>query len=109
MRQGNAIDALVGTQLCVGVVGMYHSGIGGGGFAIIRDVEGNYEAVDFRETAPAQAFEDMFKDHVDNSIFGGLAAGVPSELRGLDYIHKKHGVSNPGGPEAVRSPDFSSP
>lgn len=25
---GNAVDALVGTVLCIGVVGMYHSGIG---------------------------------------------------------------------------------
>lgn len=28
---GNAADALVGTTLCVGVIGMQHSGIGGGG------------------------------------------------------------------------------
>lgn len=30
-KGGNAADALVGTTLCVGVIGMYHSGIGGGG------------------------------------------------------------------------------
>jgi gamma-glutamyltranspeptidase/glutathione hydrolase len=72
---------------------MYHSGIGGGGFALIRDAEGNYESVDFREAAPAAASEDMYKDNVQASIFGGLAAGVPSELRGLEYLHKKHGVS----------------
>ena len=30
---GNAADALVSTVLCIGVVGMYHSGIGGGGFS----------------------------------------------------------------------------
>lgn len=30
-RGGNAADALVGTTFCVGVIGMYHSGIGGGG------------------------------------------------------------------------------
>ncbi len=28
---GNAADALVATVFCVGVTGMYHSGIGGGG------------------------------------------------------------------------------
>ena len=70
---GNAADALVGTTLCVGVIGMYHSGIGGGGFALIRAPNGTYEAVDFRETAPAAAFEDMYKDHVEGSVFGGLA------------------------------------
>lgn len=75
---------------------MYHSGIGGGGFAVVRDAQGNYEVVDFRETAPSGADENMFKDNVEASIYGGLAVGVPGELRGLEYMHKKYGVSNPG-------------
>ena len=72
---------------------MYHSGIGGGGFALIRDKEGRYEAIDFRESAPEAAFENMYKNDVNQSITGGLAAGVPSEVRGLEYIHNKYGVS----------------
>lgn len=32
-----------------------------------------YEFVDFRETAPAAATEDMFKDNVNASIYGGQA------------------------------------
>lgn len=71
---------------------MYHSGIGGGGFALVRDENGNYEAVDFREAAPAAAFQDMYKDQIHQSIVGGLAAGVPSEVRGLEYMHQKYGV-----------------
>lgn len=58
--QGNAADALVGTVLCVGVIGqhflqlykcmltplgMQHSGIGGGGFMLVRDSKGNYESI----------------------------------------------------------------
>ncbi|KAL8884429.1 MAG: hypothetical protein Q9205_007948 [Flavoplaca limonia] len=70
---------------------MYHSGIGGGGVALIRSSNGTYEAVDFRETAPAAAHEDMFKHHVDDSIVGGLASGVPGQLRGLEYIHTQYG------------------
>ncbi|KAI0198802.1 gamma-glutamyltranspeptidase [Astrocystis sublimbata] len=89
---GNAVDAWIGTQLCVGVTGMYHSGIGGGGFALIRDAHGSYTVVDYRESAPAAAFEDMFKDNVAASVFGGLAAGVPGELRGLEFAHKKFGA-----------------
>ncbi|KAK0389881.1 hypothetical protein NLU13_3454 [Sarocladium strictum] len=91
-RGGNAVDALVGTVFCVGVVGSYHSGIGGGGFVLIRDKDGNYEAVDFREAAPAAAHEDMFKDEVLLSMVGGKAAGVPGEVRGLGYVHGKYGV-----------------
>ncbi|ROW00454.1 hypothetical protein VPNG_07929 [Cytospora leucostoma] len=75
---GNAIDALVGTVFCVGVIGMYHSGLGGGGFMLVRGSNGSYEFIDFRETAPASYYEDI--------------RGVPGELRGLEYAHKKYGV-----------------
>ncbi|KAJ5634063.1 hypothetical protein N7528_001905 [Penicillium herquei] len=88
---GNAADALVATQLCVGVTGMYHSGIGGGSFMIVRAPDGSYEYIDCRETAPAAAFEDMFKNNSDAAVYGGLASGVPGEIRGLEYLHKKYG------------------
>ena len=35
-----------------------------------------YEFVDFREKAPAAATEDMFKDNVNASIYGGQARYV---------------------------------
>ncbi|KAI1101388.1 gamma-glutamyltranspeptidase [Jackrogersella minutella] len=89
---GNAVDAWVGTQLCVGVIGMYHSGLGGGGFSLIRDSHGNYTVIDYREAAPSAASEDMYQGNIKGSVFGGLAVGVPGELRGLEYAHKKFGV-----------------
>lgn len=52
---------------------MYHSGIGGGGFALIRSPDGTYEHVDFRESAPAAAFQDMFNGNKQASVVGGLA------------------------------------
>ena len=88
---GTAADAIVGTVFCIGVLGMYHSGIGGGGFATIRAPNGSYQMVDFRETAPAAAFQDMYKSNVNLSIYGGLASGVPGELRGMQYIHENYG------------------
>ncbi|KAE8448902.1 hypothetical protein EG329_008698 [Mollisiaceae sp. DMI_Dod_QoI] len=91
-RGGNAADALVGTTLCVGVVGMQHSGIGGGGFMIVRGSDGEYESIDFRETAPAAAHRDMYKDNFLGSVWSGLASGIPGDLRGLEYLHNKYGV-----------------
>ena len=84
---------MVGTTLCVGVIGMYHSGIGGGGFILVRDADGNYESIDYRETAPAAAFEDMYQGNIEGSVVGGLAAGVPGEVRGLQRLHDRYGVS----------------
>lgn len=88
-RGGNAVDAFIGAQLCVGVIGMYHSGIGGGGFALIRDRDGSYVMIDYRESAPAAAFQDMYQGNVKGSVYSGLAAGVPGELRGLEEAHRR--------------------
>jgi gamma-glutamyltranspeptidase/glutathione hydrolase len=73
---GNAADALVGTVFCVGVTGMIHSGLGGGGFMLVRSSNGSYEFIDFRETAPAAAFEDMYTNNTAASLYGGLARYV---------------------------------
>ncbi|KAL2160386.1 hypothetical protein VTH06DRAFT_1559 [Thermothelomyces fergusii] len=89
---GTAADAMVATTLCVGVIGMHHSGIGGGGFMLVRDRHGRYETIDYREAAPAAASWDMYKDDPDASVRGGLAVAVPGELKGLDYLHRKYGV-----------------
>ncbi|KAK1831885.1 gamma-glutamyltranspeptidase [Podospora conica] len=90
-RGGNAADAMVATQFCCGVIGMYLTGIGGGGFMLVRDSKGRFEFVDYRETAPAASTEDMFNNNVNASLVGGLAAGVPGEIRGLEYLHTKYG------------------
>jgi gamma-glutamyltranspeptidase/glutathione hydrolase len=58
---------------------------------IVRSSNGTYEFIDFRETAPAAAFEDMYKNNTQASITGGLASGVPGELRGLQYLHENYG------------------
>jgi len=78
-------------QFCVGVIGMYHSGLGGGGFMIVRSKNGSYEFIDFREMAPAAAFTDMYNNDTNLSLYGGLASGVPGELRGLEHLHKTYG------------------
>ncbi|KAF2405534.1 gamma-glutamyltranspeptidase [Trichodelitschia bisporula] len=86
-----AADALVASVLCIGVVAPYHSGLGGGGFGLIRAPNGSYTALDFRECAPAAAFEDMYQGNVQGSITSGLASGVPGEPAGLAWIHDHFG------------------
>lgn len=83
---GNAADALVGTVFCVGVIGMYHSGIGGGGFMLVRGSNGSYEFIDFRETAPAAAYQDMYENNTAGSVFGGLARYGATSFRRLQEM-----------------------
>lgn len=57
LRQGgHAVDAAVATALCLGVVCSLSSGIGGGGFMLVRSSPTwQTIAFDFRETAPLAA------------------------------------------------------
>ncbi|KAG8690782.1 hypothetical protein FRC09_011852 [Ceratobasidium sp. 395] len=91
-KGGNAADAMIGAQLCVGTVAAYHSGIGGGGFMLIRTSKGKYETIDFREFAPGAATELMYVNKTGSpSQIGGLSVAVPGELRGFEALHKRHG------------------
>ncbi|KAJ5336310.1 hypothetical protein MYU51_012367 [Penicillium brevicompactum] len=92
LQGGNAADSIVATALCVGVVGLYNSGIHGGGFALIRLPNNTYSMIDFREQAPGSASENMFVDNPWGSMIGANASAVPGQLRGLDHILRKYGT-----------------
>lgn len=85
---GNAFDAGIATQLALAVVYQYAGNIGGGGFMVARTNTGKAIALDFRETAPAAAFRDMYVNTQGEaqtrlSQNGHLAAGVPGTVAGL--------------------------
>jgi gamma-glutamyltranspeptidase / glutathione hydrolase len=58
---------------------------------LVRSTTGKYEFIDFRETAPAAATQDMYNANVNLSLYGGLASGIPGELRGIEHLHKNYG------------------
>jgi gamma-glutamyltranspeptidase/glutathione hydrolase len=83
---GNAIDAAVATAFALSVSDPHHSGIGGGGFILIRLADGRVVAIDARETAPAAASADMYLQPglpANSSRFGALAVATPGLLKGL--------------------------
>ena len=47
--------------------------------------------IDFRETAPAKSTEGMYEGNPNASRYGGLAVGVPGEVRGLQVAHERWG------------------
>ncbi len=58
---------------------------------VVRTAAGIVEVIDFRETAPLGASRDMYHGNATLSLVGGLAVGVPGELRGLEMAWQRHG------------------
>jgi len=92
---GNSIDAAVATAFALAVTLPRAGNIGGGGFLMYRSAEGEVEAYDFRETAPAAAFPDMFLSNgeydFDRHQYSGRSIGVPGTVAGLHLAWQEHG------------------
>lgn len=48
--------------------------------------------IDFRETAPVLSNSSMYVSNPNSSRYGGLAVGVPGEVRGLEEAHQRWGT-----------------
>jgi gamma-glutamyltranspeptidase/glutathione hydrolase len=85
---GNAVDAAVAVGLALGVVDQFNSGIGGGGFIVVRTADGSVYTIDGREKAPAAASRDMYirAGEFDPKLskVGPLAVGVPGIVAAYD-------------------------
>jgi gamma-glutamyltranspeptidase/glutathione hydrolase len=95
---GNAADAAVTAQLVLNLVEPQSSGIGGGAFMLYWDAKSQaLFSFDGRETAPAAADADYFKDSSGQLIkwwearLGPRAVGVPGTLSLLHTVHQRFG------------------
>ncbi|KAF5094268.1 hypothetical protein DV451_005050 [Geotrichum candidum] len=90
-RGGSAVDASITTALCIGSINSFSSGIGGGGFMIVKPAgDENATAFNFREKAGRYAHKDMYKSNPLLSKFGGLAVAVPGIIAAVsDHEHRE--------------------
>ncbi|GAW95595.1 MULTISPECIES: gamma-glutamyltransferase [Colwellia] len=98
LRQGgNAIDAAVAVGFALAVVLPRAGNLAGGGFMLVHLAEQNKTiAIDYRETAPALAYKDLFLDKygtpiVNKSLKSLSASGVPGTVAGLHYALENYG------------------
>src|SRR5262245_9968075 len=94
-RGGNAVDAAIATAFALAVTQPFSAGLGGGAFVLIRTGLGEFQAIDARETAPAAATRDMFRQPgvpEDASLVGPLAVATPGFVSGCALALERWGT-----------------
>jgi gamma-glutamyltranspeptidase/glutathione hydrolase len=94
---GSAVDAAVTAAAVLGVTEPFSSGIGGGGFMVIRTPDGEVTTIDSRETAPAAMHPQSFWENdaplpFAAARFSGLSAGVPGTVAGWHEALERYGT-----------------
>ncbi|MBT9462879.1 gamma-glutamyltransferase family protein [Hydrogenophaga sp.] len=93
---GSAVDAAIAVQMVLTLVEPQSSGIGGGAFLLHHDGK-RIQAFDGRETAPAEAGEQLFLDAQGkpmpflDAVTSGRSVGVPGAVMMLAQAHRQHG------------------
>uniref|UniRef100_A0AAF5PSU5 Gamma-glutamyltranspeptidase n=2 Tax=Wuchereria bancrofti TaxID=6293 RepID=A0AAF5PSU5_WUCBA len=92
IRGGNAIDASIASMFCLGITNPQSSGIGGGFIMTLYNrSEEKCTVIDARETAPKNAFRDMFINDEFGSKYGFRAIATPGEIAGYWLAFKRFG------------------
>ena len=102
---GNAIDAAIAVSFALGVVEPWMSGIGGGGFMVVREPNGEARSLDFNMRSPAAldvsayplaggTVDGIFpwpgvKDN--RNLQGPLSIAVPGQVAGMEAAHRRWG------------------
>ncbi|CAF0969193.1 unnamed protein product [Rotaria magnacalcarata] len=91
-KNGTTMDAALAAAICDGVMNAHSMGIGGGCVITIYSKKNNtaYSIIG-REKAPRAANSTMFVGRENMSVAGGLAIGVPGELRTYEKAYKLFG------------------
>jgi gamma-glutamyltranspeptidase/glutathione hydrolase len=94
---GNAFDAAVAISAALAVVEPYGSGLGGGGFFLLRQAgeQPSYRFLDARERAPLAAHAELYRRNGEVqrelSLNGALAAAIPGLPAALVALAERYG------------------
>lgn len=94
---GNAFDAAVAISAALAVAEPYSSGLGGGGFFLLREAgaQPTYRFLDARERAPLAAHVDLYRRDGEIqkqlSLNGPLAAAIPGLPAALVLLAERFG------------------
>ena len=95
---GNAFDAAVAAAAVLSVVEPYSAGLGGGGFWLLQDKNGESIVIDAREKAPEKAHRNLYLDKGGKllpgkpSVNGPMAAAIPGQAAAFAHISRFYGL-----------------
>lgn len=93
---GNAIDAAIAALFMLNVVEPHASGLGGGGFALVRMADGESKVVVYREKTPSGLDTSFYTDPADTSRErlrqGGSSVCVPGAAAGWAELYSLWGT-----------------
>ena len=103
---GNAMDAAVATAVALSIVEPWLSGLGGGGFLLHANKDGEIDTLDFNMRAPAATDPSDYpltgaeggswfnwpSVEDDRNLIGPMSIGVPGAIAGLAAALEKYGT-----------------
>ena len=89
---GNAVESMISSLLCIGVVNPQSAGLGGGFLMTLYNASTQRcISIDAREMAPRTANSTMFVNHPEDAVLGWKAIATPGELHGFWTVYTRYG------------------
>ena len=90
-KGGNAIDAACAAAWVMAVMEPHLNTIGGAGYIVFREANGEAHCVDYSNRAPMKATQEALSSRTGPQFSGPLAAAVPATVSGLALASERFG------------------
>uniref|UniRef100_A0A915IRU5 Gamma-glutamyltransferase n=1 Tax=Romanomermis culicivorax TaxID=13658 RepID=A0A915IRU5_ROMCU len=95
-KGGNAVESVIATAICIGVMDPHSAGLGGGHFLTIYNKQSkSCTILDARERAPFHIEDARYQNDTKLIQTGWIAVAVPGEIHGFWTAYQRYGGNVP--------------